>query len=237
MQNRYREIIIGFTILQCLILVVFGYTPYPDSEGYIRLAQDSILHGEWYPITHKIQELAFIWNLGAINAVVLSLRLFGSVMPLLFLYSLLKGATAWLVFRIAQTIFNNKVAYIALLLYVLYPANYGEGTSTHSELPFLFLSLSGIYLAVCRRQCLAAGAVLAVANWFRPMAIIFLLAIFLYQRKTILKSLAGYLLTVTLIGGACYLRTGHFIYQARTGWIILPTHQTTICPSSQRPMP
>ena len=58
MQSSYRKITVGsiiavYTLLQLLILVVFGYTPYPDSNGYILLAQDSVKYGETYPIASK----------------------------------------------------------------------------------------------------------------------------------------------------------------------------------------
>lgn len=216
-----------FTLLQLLILLIFGYTPYTDSTGYIILAEDSIKHGEPYPIASKIQELAFIWNIGSINTVALSLKIFHSIVPLLMIYSLMKGISSWLVYAISKEIFNQKIAWITLFIYVLYPANYGEGTSLLSETPFMFFILLGIYL-ILKNKPLLGGILLAIANWYRPMAIIFLVSIIIYfifyfnkYRQQILQTILGYLFMILLIGGMCYHRTGHFIYQAKTGWMAL----------------
>lgn len=216
-----------FTLLQLLILLIFGYTPYTDSTGYIILAEDSIKHEEPYPIASKIQELAFIWNIGSINTVALSLKIFHSIVPLLIIYSLMKGISSWLVYAISKEIINHKVAWIVLIIYVLYPANYGEGTSLLSETPFMFFILSGTYL-ILKNKPLLGGILLAIANWYRPMAIVFLLSIIIYfifyfnkYRQQIIQTILGYLLMILFIGGMCYHRTGHFIYQAKTGWMAL----------------
>lgn len=77
-----------------------------------------------------------------------------------------------------------------------------------------------------------AGITLAIANWFRPVATIFLVALVLYHllkrsrllrprrnpTRPILHLLSGYILTILIIGTSCYLRTGYFIYQSDTLW-------------------
>jgi len=72
----------------------------------------------------------------------------------------------------------------------------------------------------------AVGGALAVANWFRPVAAIFLLALVVYfflfrkrqWKKLTLYLLSGYAFVVLLIGTSCYLRTGYFLYQADSLW-------------------
>lgn len=230
MQNSNRQLIIVttiviFTLLQFIILYALGYTPYPDSNGYILLAKKCIQMNEPYPVASQIHDLPFIWNVGAINLVALSLKLFGSVTPLLCVYSLMKGCSAWLVYRIANIIFKERTAFITLLLYVAYPANYGESTSVLSELPFTFLILLGI-LAALKRQNVTGGMIMAFANWIRPMGIVFLLSTIIYQfiakkKKASLNILCGYLLVIACISYLSYLRTGYCIYQAKTGWMAL----------------
>ena len=56
MQDSHRQIIVGsiiliFMLLQFLVLAVFGYTPYPDSEGYLYLANENLELNSLYPIT------------------------------------------------------------------------------------------------------------------------------------------------------------------------------------------
>lgn len=229
MQDSNRKlaaaIIIAFTIVQFLIIMVFGYTPYPDSNGYIGIAQDCVAHGEPYPVASELPTMSFVWNVGSINIVALFLWLFGTVTPLFYFYALLKGLSAYFVYRISGRLFNGKVALAALLIYVLYPANYGEATSVLSELPFIFCMLAGIWLAM-NNKVVAAGVVIGLGNWMRPMGIVFIATLIVYfivirKKKDILKIIAGYALFIVVVGTASYVRTGYFIYQAKTGWMAL----------------
>ena len=217
-------IIALFTLMQLVILFIFGYTPYPDSNAYIQLAQKCIEANEQYPIVSEINTIPFIWNLGAINAVYYSLKLFGSITPLFVFYSLIKGFSAWLIYYISKILFNNKIALTTLILYVVYPANYGECTSTLSELPFIFFMLAGIVL-VLRNYSLICGFFLAIGNWVRPMGIVFLISLIIFfiitNKKKIIPLVVGYLMCIAIIGSISFYRTGHFIYQAKTGWMAL----------------
>lgn len=229
MQDSNRKItvaiIVAFTLLQFIILFVFGYTPYPDSNGYLLLAKDCVRVGEPYPVSSQLYSLPFIWNVGAINLVALSLKLFKSIIPLLCLYSLLKGMSAWLIYEISKQLFKERLAFITLLLYVLYPANYGESTSLLSELPFTFFILLGIF-SVLKQYTLLGGALIAIANWIRPMGIVFIASLIVYyllrkKKIDILKSISGYLAVVAILCVLTYHRTGYCIYQAKTGWMSL----------------
>ncbi|MGM9699821.1 MAG: ArnT family glycosyltransferase [Prevotella sp.] len=229
MQNSHRQLIIGtiflFTVVQYIILVFFGYTPYPDSNGYWILAQEAVNQCQPYPTINQIDNLAFVWNVGAINITALSLYLFHSITPVLYFYTIIKGLTAALVYLIALRLFNNKAAYLALLIYILYPANYGESTSLLSETPFIFFALAGVY-ATLQNNSVCGGLFIAIANWFRPMGIVFIatLAISCFinrQYKRIIHLIIGYILMIGVIGSLSYIRTGYFIYQAKTGWMAL----------------
>ena len=229
MQNRDRQITLGvaalFTLAQLLLLAHYGYTPYPDAEGYVLLARQSLAQGSLYPTLQQINHEPFIWNCGAINLVALSLWLTHSITPLLLFYAVLKGATAWLTTAVAHRLFGRRTALLTLAFYVAYPANYGECTSVLSETPFVFLVMLAFHQAL-RHRPLAAGTLLALAQWIRPFALVFLLAWAVYawahgRRRSILSTCLSYAATLLLIGGSCQLRTGHFICQAQTGWMAL----------------
>ena len=241
MQDRHRQLILGlivlFTILQLVVLFVFGYTPYPDSNGYLYLAQESLQYGEPYPVSSQLNEYPFLWNIGAINITALSLALFHSITPLLVLYALMKGITAWLFYALTDKICGSKTAFIALLIYLIYPANYGENTSLLSELPFMFFVLLGMYLSIVRNHSFLGGMMLAIANWFRPMSVIFLLAIiifFLIKWRKSIKLLLGYGVIIALIGFCTMHRTSLFLYQAKTGWMALADYSTNHAPESMQ---
>ncbi len=222
-------IILIFTALQIIILFTFGYTPYHDSDYYIIHATESLKQGEFfYPTFQKIKEDDFIWNIGSINAVLWSLAVFRSITPLLITYSLMKGATALFVYIITKNIINSKAALLALIIYVIYPANYGESTSTLSEIPFIFFNVAGIAVAIAAKKHFAGGTLMAAGNWFRPMSLIFMLSMVIFYifkrqnvRKNIIQLLSGYIIMTAVLGGISYINNGKFIYQGRQGWITL----------------
>ena len=225
-QKSYDRMVVAitslYTIVQLVCLWIYGYTPYPDSEGYILLAEECVASGTFYPM--NLTDIPFLWNIGAINAVVLSLYLFHSVVPLLVVYTLMQGIMAWLVFAIARELFDGKVALVSLLLFVLYPANYGCGTSVLSEVPFMFFSLCALSL-VLKGHLALGGISFAVANYFRPMAIVFIVAVVFYMIYKRLKAgryiclLAGYLIVTCSIGTVNYVIKGRYFTQGAMGWM------------------
>ena len=93
----------------------------------------------------------------------------------------------------------------------------------------------GLWLCVNRNLFLAGGIILAIANWYRPMGIVFLIAILLYlfinKTKTV-RPFIGYIIIILLIGTINYHRTGLFLYQAKTGWMALADYSTQKSPES-----
>lgn len=212
-----------YTVLLLLVLIFFGYTPYPDSEGYIYCAQESLKHNQFYPFKEGLYELPFLWNIGAINAVAASLWLFNSVTPLLVVYTLMKGFSLLLTYKIALTCFGKRTACIACVMYMLYPANYGEGTSLHSEVPFVFFTLSAVWSSLKGRYVLS-GLLFGCADYIRPFALIFIMAVILQDMrnyKAYLRMLAVYAAFIVSIGLSNYCSKGEFVYKAKTGWMAL----------------
>ena len=227
-----------FLLLLLGVLFIFGYTPTNDGEGYIEYAQIAIADGQPYPTLNHIVGKPYIWNSGIINLVALSLWLFKSLMPLLILLCVMKALTALLLARTTAILFNERTALISLLLYILYPNNWGQSTMLSSEIPMVFFAMLAFYIIVkttqknnyqlstINYQLFSAGAFLALANWFRPVAAIFIVAFIIYfvicKRRNWLRFsanlIAGYLLVIAIIGTSCYLRTGHFLYQADSLW-------------------
>lgn len=219
----------GYFFFLLAILLVFGYTPTNDGDGYIELALICLEEGQPYPCTRIIETSSFIWNIGAINLVDASLWLFGSVKPLLVLMCLLKALTALLTQKIARKLFSARVSIAAMLIFVAYPNNWGDATTILSEIPAVFLALSATYLLLSEGRFqlfLTAGILLCLSNWFRSVAPIFIVSFAVYfiifrreqLKKRLLPMLLGYALCATALGTETYLRTGHFVYKGDTLW-------------------
>lgn len=228
------------------VLFIFGYTPTNDGLGYVEYAQWCLAEGAPYPTTSIYSHVPFVWNIGIINLTQLSLWLFNSITPLLVLLCVLKAGTALFTALTAQHLFGHRTAIAALLLFVLYPNNWGQSTMVSSEIPSTFLCVLAVFLIVAYGpygaksyrayksykpyMLLLVGVLLGLANWFRPTATIFIVAIAAYlllvnrqdawQRHTarIATFIAGYALFIVVVGTSCYLRTGHFVYQSRSYW-------------------
>ena len=244
--NAYLIISALFLLLLIAILCIFGYTPTNDGEGYLDYARIALAEHQPYPSPKTILGQPFIWNPGIINLIILSLWAFQSLWPLLLTLCLMKALSAFLVAKIASKLFSHQTALIALFLYILYPNNWGQSTMLSSEIPMVFFTLLAVNLSLKNNNSprllrprrshiplqFLAGITLAIANWFRPVATIFLVALILYHllkrsrllrprrnpTRPILHLLSGYILTILIIGTSCYLRTGYFIYQSDTLW-------------------
>lgn len=135
----------------------------------------------------------------------------------------MKGLCLLFTYKISQKYFGDKVAYISCVIYMLYPANYGEGTSVLSEVPFVFFILAAIYSSINGKYILS-GLLFGCADYLRPFAIIFILAIIINNwknYKSCLKMLSFYIIFIVSIGLANYYSKGEFIYKAKTGWMSL----------------
>ena len=229
MQNSYCKISIAFFFFLLAILLFVGYTPTNDGDGYIEYALMSLKDRQPYPSHSTIMGQPFIWNIGQINLIALSLWLTRSIMPVLVLMCALKAATAYVIARIAELLFNHRTGLIAILLYIAYPNNWGQSTMLLSEIPSVALALTALYLTLKYNRAkawIAAGLLFAIATWIRPISPIYIGSAFLYHlffnRKLILKRYAcvvgGYAALLIGFGSSCYLRTGYFLTQPTTLW-------------------
>ena len=235
MKKKITYIIGIYTLIQFIILICFGYTPYPDSQGYINCAQASLNYGQYYPAKEELYTLPFLWNIGAINMVAFSLKYFDSIVPILLFYTILKSGIILLIYLIALKWFNKHIAYLAIIIAVFYPANYGEATSLLSEIPFVFCILFGIYACLYKKY-LAGGILFGFADYFRPIAIIFILAYIISNiknYKAYFKLCITYSMVICCIGFSNYISKGQFIYKAKTGWMALAQYHWDNDPSKK----
>lgn len=229
MQNSYCKISIAFFFFLLAILLFVGYTPTNDGDGYIDYALMSLKDGQPYPSHFTVLGQPFIWNIGQINLIALSLWLTRSIVPVLVLMCALKAVSAFVIARITELLFNHRTGLIAILLYIAYPNNWGQSTMLLSEIPSVALALTALYLTLKYNRAkawIAAGLLFAVATWIRPISPIYIGSAFLYHllfnRRLILKRYAcivgSYAVLLIVFGTSCYLRTGYFLTQPTTVW-------------------
>ncbi|MDR2968830.1 MAG: glycosyltransferase family 39 protein [Tannerellaceae bacterium] len=211
-----------------LIVFLWGHPQGSDQGAYMRIAQECYDLGEWYPAAKHIHA-DYIWAPGFINYLILQLHLWGTLNINMVLNLVLQIITLWLIFKTGLYFFSRQTAQIAVILWCLLYSNLLIVAPAGTELPFFCLSLMAFYLALSPKLwCfLVAGFLLALANWIRPVMIIFLLAILIHlvwKRMNWKYGVALFfslVLTIVVIGKATEKKTGYFIYQSTTGGVNL----------------
>ena len=242
--NKILAIIASsYSIALLLFLAIFGYTPTNDGDGYIEFAQVCIQSKQAYPCLPLIMGQPFIWNIGSINLTALSLLLFNSLYPLLIFLCFLKALTVLLIGKTAHKLFSGKVGIIASIMFVLYPNNIGQSTTILSEIPMICFALAAFYIAITQEKLLyllIAGLTFGLANWFRPVAMVYMGTLILYYiffirknwSKKCMSLCLGYVLFIGIVGMENYHRTGYFLYQAESLWFNMAeaTYEPSVAP-------
>ncbi len=215
-------ILLAYFLLQLLFVTIGGLT-LSDSE-YIRIATEISEKGELYPTVSNFN-FPYIWNIGAINLIALCLSIFNSFDSVLIVNCVANTLCALFLFLYVKRITNKNVGWICLILYSIYLPNFAYISSLQSETYFVLFIISGFYFSTFNNKYynFLAGVLFVIANWFRPLLILFfpLLIFYFYQQKCLKRLLPisfGLVLTIFIIGGEVYSRTGKFVFQANTSW-------------------
>ena len=211
--------------IQLVLLLLYWDMPnHDDALAYQELAQECVDRGTWYPDVQNAHD-TFIFGPGYVNLLVLFHHLFGTFYVVRLLNFILNILMLVEVFVLAHRLFDKNTAYLAAILYMLTFSNLYLPIAMLTDLPFTFLLLTALLLCMEKKilPVLVAGILIAVANWFRPLAFVFLFVLLLYFliNKRVWKYYAALvlplLLTVFLIGQSAKARTGYFVYQAVSG--------------------
>lgn len=208
----------------CLVVKYWDMPNHDDALFYVKYATECIEAGTLYPAPHN-QYDPFVFGPGYVNLLIGVHSLFGSFSFMRLLNLLLNIAMVFEIWILARRIFNDRIGYYSSILYMLIFSNLYIPIALLTDLPFTFLLLTALLLCTSRKllPVIAAGVLIALANWFRPLAIVFLLVIivlFIVKKRRLHNYMALVLpliLTVFLIGQHAKSRTGHFVYQAVSG--------------------
>lgn len=225
----YTLILLCF-LIQIFLIVSFGdYKQLSDYGEYITLAQDCIARGNWYPDSANMHD-SYIFAPGLINYFILQMKLFGTMSVNLWLNLLLNLGIIYFVYGIADKLFNKNTAYISVIAYSLLYSTWWIVIPAGTEVPFLFLSLLGLWTVVKQKSigCIfLAGIAFGLANWIRPLVVIFLITalVMMYMNKVkISKYISltiGFVLVLGLIGAASYKSANRVILQSSTSGVNL----------------
>lgn len=225
--KRKDALLLAFYFLLQIVLAVLYYGEQAqldvDCAEYERQALECYAAGCWYPAPAHLHE-TWIQSVGMVNYLLLQYRLFGTFALGTVLNLLLSVGILWHIFHLARHFFSLRTARFAVLLHCLVLSNLFLPIHGLTELPFLFLCLSGFRLGLSERHgpLAAAGLCYALAYTFRPMALAFLLATLVWHaaKRRVLRPavlLAPFLLVVGGVGLHSRLNTGYFVTSATTG--------------------
>jgi len=233
MLNRIAlGISIAWIIAQIVLIICFwGYPQKDDAGTHISLALRCFNNGQWYPMMEDVYS-KYIVTPGLINLLILQLRIFGTIDFNAVLNLLLNIAMLLEVYYLGKKFFSKRIGLISVIIFCLLYSNLFVVLGANTENPFVFLCLSALCLIFSGKwkYVIIAALLFALANWFRPLAIIYLFAsavyFFIAKAKfyNYIALIIPYMLAIFIIGAATEKKIGHFVYQSTTaGYNLLMT--------------
>lgn len=225
----FASVFLCVAIQVILICIFANHKQLSDYGEYISLAKDCIARGNWYPDSANMHD-SYIFAPGLINYFILQMKLFGTMSVNLWSNLMLNLGVIYFVYSIANKLFNKNTAYISVIAYSLLYSTWWVVIPAGTEVPFLFLSLLGLWAVVNQKNIgyiFLAGVAFGLANWIRPLVVIFLITalVMMYMNKVKISkyiSLAvGFIFVLVLIGAASYKSANRIILQSSTSGVNL----------------
>lgn len=211
--------------IQIYVLLTHKVVLASDSQRYFELATNAVKNGVWYPSSLNIHD-TYIFGNGLINLLILSIRLTGSIEAIKFvnifcIYAILISC----IYIIRKIFGDTEIQYWFTVIFCSTGTFWGEVAQARTELIFMAFAFGATALLMTGKiyTCLISGIFFALANWTRPLGVVFLIAgiwLLATQRaklKQYLCLVLGAAVTVCAIGGIAYFNCGYFAYQATTG--------------------
>lgn len=218
-------------VIACQLILVFTFRGDQVSDGmaYKVLAQETAERSSYYPDDDDVYK-PYVFNPGYVNFLALFYRLRqDDTLPMLA-NIVLNGVMACQLYVVGfRLLGKRRIGLIAMLLYLLFPTYIADVTNFRSDLLFTTLVFGALacVLSGKKGRYALAGVLLALANFVRPVAIVFILPLCLYlwlQRISLRRWVAlllGGLIVTAGFGILSYLHTGFFTFQSTTGGVNL----------------
>lgn len=173
--------------LQAILLSIFhDVSQFNDTIGAIANATYCYENKVLSPNTSNIWDI-YIQAPGFTNYLTLIYFVFGTFKAAQWIALLMNGAIILELYWLTNRLYNQRVAIIAAILYGTILSNIFASIYILSEIPFLFLSLSGLCLVIKGnvKNLSSGGLLFALAYTIKPLVLAFLLPSFvlLFLRK------------------------------------------------------
>ncbi|MBO4596988.1 MAG: hypothetical protein J5676_03800 [Bacteroidaceae bacterium] len=147
----------------------------------MRLATGAFNENSLYPTANNLYD-SYIVAPGLINFLIFQLKLLGTMDYNGVFQFAMNMAMLYEVYYIAKFFFSKTVGYIAAILYCLVYSNYLGILIWGTEIPFMFLGMTGLCLCLTTKwyNVLIATVLFAIANTIRPLSILFIITIVIF---------------------------------------------------------
>ena len=217
--------IVSYVIMLCMQIrnvIVFKGEITGDSVRYVTDGLTHAANGTWYPTAESFTDLGGVAGNGYVNFLALLLRITTDLRIIYIGQLLLVQVILFSTVYIAKKISGSATAgYLTCIIFCLFGTYWGEICIPRTEILFSALSMLALALAVKggRFGAFGAGVILAYAQWTRPLALAFIIAIvwlFLYRGdkfRSYIKLIAGFCAVVVLLTTFTYFNSGEAIFQ------------------------
>lgn len=179
-RDRLLALTVLVAVLWCvsqIVILILGWnhTPQPDSMEYMANAKFSYDHGVWYPSIHNLYD-RFTHAPGIVNFLIVIYALFGTFKAAMIVNLLMNVVILYEVYYVAKFFFNQKVAYISVILYCIIIVPLFVPLHVLSDHPSYFLFLTGFCLSLQKKWywVILAGVCYALAYTIRPTVLAYL---------------------------------------------------------------
>lgn len=195
-----------------------------DAASYMDLAGYCAEHNTWYPGTRDMGA-HYIFGNGFVNLHAVFQRIYPTVHWVYLLNILFTQVIVLCTADIATKLTGRiQTGCIAMTMVCLMGGIWGEVVVARTELCFMAFALLSISFMLRGGWgfMLLSGLAFGMANWVRPLLVIFVPAMLfhLFMKRVKLQKIAvffaGLAIVIVLTGVGSYQRIGKFIYQAQT---------------------
>lgn len=230
--SKIKYIVLIYSVIQLILIFTVDISYKSDSLYYYKLAQECIVSNEFYPAKIHIFEDYIVAPL-YINILTILLNIYNSTTLISLFNPTTVLLTVFILYKTTLRIFSIETARFTILLYILYFNTLGLVLQNYTDLFFLFIVLTSIYLysQSTNSSLLLSGIFLGASIAVRPVGWSLLLAfisihffIIIKNKKFELNKILIYAGTVIFIigfGFFTYSNFGRFEFTSTTGPINL----------------